>query len=124
VGQVLHRFGRRRAPESALARLAPISNRFIENAALRVMMGKNFRLRLADLWKALLERLADPEVQLLPLAPQQRAVGRVLDQGVLENERLSCGGSPRRNTRPESTSCPSVASSSALSWGATAASSW
>src|SRR2546421_12879941 len=62
VCQVLHRFGRRRAPESALARLAPISNRLIENAALRGMMGKDFRLRLADLWKALLERFAAAEV--------------------------------------------------------------
>jgi hypothetical protein len=37
-----------------------------------------------SLGKSLLERRGDPGVQLVPLGPEQRLIGGVLDQGVLE----------------------------------------
>src|SRR5262249_52608991 len=50
------------------------------------MVGKKLRLCLGRLGPLLLQHLGDPRVQLLPLAPQQRTVGRVLNQRVLEEE--------------------------------------
>jgi hypothetical protein len=41
-------------------------------------------LRRPDLWPTLLDDLGDPAMQFLPPASEQRVVGGVLHQGVLE----------------------------------------
>src|SRR6516164_2676230 len=50
------------------------------------MVGQELGLCLRRLGPLLLQYMCDTPVQLLPLAPQQRAVGRVLDQRVFEEE--------------------------------------
>jgi hypothetical protein len=47
-------------------------------------MGKQLRSRLRDVGESLLEHFGDPGVQLLALGLEQRLVGGVLNQGVLE----------------------------------------
>ena len=48
------------------------------------MVGQDFRPGLAYARRALFEHLRDSGVELLALGLEQRLVGRVLDQGVLE----------------------------------------
>ena len=50
-------------------------------------MGQQFGLGLADLGKAHLQHLSNALMVLLPRAPQQGLIGRVLDQGMLEEVR-------------------------------------
>ena len=57
------------------------------------MVGEKLRLCLGRLGPLLFQHMCDPRVQRLPLAPQQRAIGGVLDQRVLEEE----GGLGRRS---------------------------
>jgi hypothetical protein len=47
-------------------------------------MGEQLRPRFRGVWELLFERLRNPGMQLLALRLEQRLVGRVLDQGVLE----------------------------------------
>ena len=82
--QVSDRFHVGRAAGGQLAGAAPVGNRPRRQARLGQMLGQHFRLGLGDLGKPLLERLGDAGVQLLAPGLEQRLVGRVLDQGVLE----------------------------------------
>ena len=82
-------------------------------------MRQHFGLRLGGLREALGQHLGNALVVLLPGAPQQRLVGRVLNQGVLEGVgRL--GREPRCTTTSAVTSCTSAPWRVAASRGATA----
>ena len=75
----------RRVPRRALARLEPIRHGPFGGARFAVVVGQQLGLRLDDLRELALQQLGDLPVILLAGAPQQRLVGGVLDQRVLED---------------------------------------
>jgi hypothetical protein len=78
-------FGHRRAGDCLLTRLEPVSDRLFGKAGLGTMVRRERWLSGHDLRKFLLQRGGDPGVQLLSPTAQQRAVGRILHQRVLES---------------------------------------
>jgi hypothetical protein len=82
--QVRHRFQMGRALEGPLARPLPISHRLLSKARLGVVLGKEFRLHVAGLRESCLQHVGNPLMILLPRIPQQRLIGHVLDEGMLE----------------------------------------
>src|SRR5262249_35026201 len=77
-------FHRRRAGERHLAGFDPIVYRLVDRARLGAMLCQNLRLGGHDRRELALQRLDDPVMELLAPAPQQRAVGSVPHQGMLE----------------------------------------
>ena len=77
----------RRAFDGYLSRSLPIGDGLYTQARLGVVLRQQLRLRLADLGKARLHHLGN--MLMVPLAgtAQQRLIGRVLDQRVLEEIR-------------------------------------
>ncbi len=51
---------------------------------LGVVMREEFRLGLFGIWKSFCQHLSNLLVILLPLALQERLIGRVLNEGMLE----------------------------------------
>ena len=87
LGQMPDRFQIGGALDGALAGLLPIRNRLGHRAGLRIVMGQQLGLGLAELGKARLQHLGNTLMVLLPRTLQQGLIGRVLDQGVLEEVR-------------------------------------
>jgi hypothetical protein len=83
--QVLDRFGVRRAIHGALGGSLPRRNRLWDQARFAEMMAEQLGSLCADLGIPLLVHLCDPQVKLLPAAAEQRVIGRLVDQRVLEN---------------------------------------
>ncbi len=54
-------------------------------AAALAVVGHDLGLGLRHRWEFLLEQAGEPQVELPTIARQERQVGRVLDQGVLED---------------------------------------
>ena len=73
-----------RAAHRQLARLEPALERLRVLLAGEVVMGDLFALRDVAGLTSILHRSGDAQVDLLALAPEQRVVGRVADQRVLE----------------------------------------
>ena len=73
-----------RAIIGAQARLVPVRYGIIDQSALGCMMGKHLRLRLRSVGKAFAEDRGDPAVELLAPALQQRRVGGIPHQCMLE----------------------------------------
>ena len=67
-------------------------------------MGEQLRLALDEIGEMLLQRRRDARVQFLPPPAQQRAVGSVLHQRVLEQVGGSAEAFPRQNSNPASPS--------------------
>ena len=84
VLQVADGFGVGRAAHRQLAGLEPALERLRVLLAGEVVMGDLFALRRVAGMASVLHRGGDPQVDLLALAPEQRVVGRVADQRVLE----------------------------------------
>src|SRR6266566_5085101 len=74
----------RRALESALPGPLPIEQSLRMQAGCCVMLRQQFWLRLGGLGEALGQHLSNALVVLLPGALEQRLVGRILDERVLE----------------------------------------
>ena len=76
-----------RALDSALARPLPIGDGLRQHAGFGIVMRQQLGLSLAELGKACLQHLGN--VLMVPLsgAPQQGLIGRILDQGMLEDVR-------------------------------------
>jgi hypothetical protein len=68
-----------------LARPLPVAYSRLTEAGFRVMMRQQFWLGLDGLRKLRLQHLRNPLMVLLPCAPQQRLIGGLLDEGMLED---------------------------------------
>ena len=62
----------------------PIRDRLLNQSSLGVMMGKEFRLRFLDVRETRFQHLRNLLVILLAFALEQRLIGRVLNQRMLE----------------------------------------
>src|SRR5215468_4981142 len=62
----------------------PIYRRLVEPTRLSEMVGKNLGLLFDSICELLFERQGDARMQPLSLSTQQGAIGRVLDQCMLE----------------------------------------
>ena len=82
--QVGDRFQIGRASSGQLAGAAPIGNRPLRQARVGQMPSQHLRPGLGDVREPLFQHLGDPGMQLLAPRLEERLVGRVLDQGVLE----------------------------------------
>ena len=74
-----------RALDRPLARPLPVGKGLSPKSRLGIVMGQQFGLCLGRLRKLGLQDLRNVLVVLLPCTLQQRLVGRVLDQGMLED---------------------------------------
>ena len=97
--QLGDRFRHRRSRQRLLTGLQPIDNRLFHETGFRTVLRQQRGSGPWDLRKAVLESSDNTVVQLLAPAVQQRAVGRFLNQRVLEDV-VESGGAPRTNTRP------------------------
>jgi hypothetical protein len=73
-----------RCTQGAFTGGEPIVNGLVDHAAFSGMVREQLRLRDRHLLKTFVQHLHDPAMQLLSLTAQQRAIGRVLHQCVLE----------------------------------------
>ena len=80
-----YRFAERRSLPRPLPRLEPVADGLLGQARLGEVVAQQLRLRLDGLRELSFQHLADPPVELLPLALDQRVIQRVLEQGVLED---------------------------------------
>jgi hypothetical protein len=83
--QLRHRFGHGRAGHRLLARLEPIANRLLALTRLRVVVSQQGGLSGDNLRKAVFERLGNVTMKRLAPGTQQRAVGGILHQRMLES---------------------------------------
>jgi len=83
-GEVSHRFHIGRALAGALPGLQPIGKSLLSQTGLGVVMRYQLRLRLDGLGEAIREHLRNLAVILLPGALEERLIGRVLNEGMLE----------------------------------------
>ena len=67
--------------------LAAVRRGFFDEPGIRIMLREPLGLAVHQLAIMGYERFGDPGMQLPSGAAQQRAVGRILDQGVLEQVR-------------------------------------
>ena len=72
----------------------PVGNGLRDETRLGVVMRQQLGLGLDGLGKLRFQHLGNALVILLPGALEQRLIGRVLDQGMLEDIG-ACGGRPR-----------------------------
>ena len=70
--------------KDTLTCLAPIPDRGINEACSRIVVRQDLRLDIGGIGKSILQDRSDARMQLLPSGAQQRAVGGILHQGVLE----------------------------------------
>ena len=84
LGEVTDRFHIGRALAGSLPCLLPVGNGLLDEARLGVVMGQQLRLGLDGLGKLLLQHLGNLLVILLPFALEQRLIGGVLNQRMLE----------------------------------------
>ena len=84
AAQMIDRLDIGRALRRPLAGLSPVGDGRLSEAGLRVVVGEQFGLFLDRLRKLLLQRFGDPAVLDAPIRSEQRVVGGVLDQRVLE----------------------------------------
>ena len=83
-GAVADGFQIGRAVAGLLAGLLPVGNGLLVATSRGVVMRQQLGLRLDQLGKPCLQHLGNVLVILLPRAPEQRLIGRVLDEGMLE----------------------------------------
>ena len=93
-------FDQRRALQRPLSRLAPQARGLLDQAGLGAVTRQQFRLVLGNLSELAFKCFGDAGVQRASRLAQQRAVGRVLHQGVLEQV-----GRMRRHALPEQQTC-------------------
>jgi hypothetical protein len=77
----------RRPLDGVLAGPLPERYGLHPEACFRIMMRQEFRLGLRRLWKLCLQHLRNPLVVLLPGALQERLIGSILNESVLEEVR-------------------------------------
>ena len=82
--QVHYSFGEGQALERQYARLVPKRDRLCGLLGLGIMVRQQLGLAIPYIWETLLDHPSDLAVQLLPPPPEQRIVGGILHQGVLE----------------------------------------
>ena len=85
LAQMAHRFDVGRVLDGALARLLPVPDRLLGESGLREMVGELLGLLLGRIGEARLEGLRDLPVELLAAPLEERLVGRLLDQRMLED---------------------------------------
>ena len=78
------RFAVRKSRSGELARLEPLRHGRLQLTSPCQMVSEQFRPALSEVSKVLFQHRRHARVQFVPSCPQQRAVGRVLYQGVLE----------------------------------------
>ena len=93
-GEVRHRFQIGPSARGRGGPPVPVGDRLRVQAGLGVVMRHQFGLRRNGLWEPCFQHLGDTLMVSLARAPQQRLIGRILDQGMLEAY-VACGGSPR-----------------------------
>src|SRR5712691_480746 len=74
-----------RALDRTLCRLGPVGDRLGRESCFRQVMGDEFWLCFSGLWELLFQDQRNALVVLLPRALQQRLVGAVPNQRVLEH---------------------------------------
>ena len=89
-------FDQRRALQRSLSRFAPQARGLIDQPSLGAMMRQQLRLALGDLGELAFKGFGDTGVKRASWLAQQRAIGRVLHQGMLEQV-----GRMRRHALPE-----------------------
>ena len=89
-----NRFDMRRALSRLLASTLPIGQRFLHQTRLGVVVRQQLGLYRRHLSKLPLQGLSNPLVIVLTRAPQQRGIGRLLDQCMLEDIRGLCAYTP------------------------------
>ena len=82
--KLIERLDVRRLPRRGHPCLVPVRDRLRWTVPFGIVMRHQFRLRARHLGKAILQQLCHPLVILLAGAFQQRLVGRILDQRMLE----------------------------------------
>jgi hypothetical protein len=82
--EVRYRFLIGRPLNGLLARPLPVANRLRTEARLCVMMRYQFRLSLSNLGKLRRQHLCNALMVLLACALQERLIGGIVDEGVLE----------------------------------------
>jgi hypothetical protein len=87
LGEVPDRFQIRRTLDGALTRPLPIAHGLHTQARFGVMIRHQLGLGLGNLWKSCDENLRNALMVLQPRAPQERLIGGILDEGMLEDIR-------------------------------------
>jgi hypothetical protein len=82
-----NRFRMGRALTRLLSSALPIGQRLSAQPCLRIVVGHQLGLHHRHLRKLCLQGLGNPLVVVLARAPQQGRIGRLLDQGMLEDVR-------------------------------------
>ena len=83
-GEMAYCFHMRRALDGPLAGTLPVADSQRAETRFRVVMGQQLGLGLSRLREALCQHLRNTLMRLLPGAPEQRLIGCLLNQGVLE----------------------------------------
>src|SRR5947209_5973284 len=84
-----YRFAERRSLPRPPPRQEPEADGLLGQARLGEVVGEQLRPRLGGLRESRFQRLADPAVELLALALDQRVVQRIFKKGVLEKIRAT-----------------------------------
>src|SRR5262245_45310931 len=85
LGQMSDCFCIRRALDGTLTSPLPVCESRLAEAGLRIMMRYQLRLGLGNLGELCRQRLSNTLMVLLPRALQQRLIGGILDEGMLED---------------------------------------
>ena len=101
LAEVADRFRQRRALTRPPPRLVPVFDRLLGEPRLRAVVRQKFWLHVRRLRESLLEDARDAGVQLLAAGLEQRLIGGVLDQRVLE----AVGGLGRRAAAEHQLGC-------------------
>ena len=94
--ELLYGFDQRRALQRPLSRFAPQARGLLDQPGLGAVTRQQLRLALGDLGELAFEGFGDASVKRASRLAQQRAIGRVLHQGMLEQI-----GRMRRHALPE-----------------------
>ena len=94
--ELLCGFDQRRALQRPLSRFAPQARGLLDQPSLGAVTRQQLRLALGNLGELAFEGFGDAGVKRASRLAQQRAIGRVLHQGVLEQI-----GRMRRHALPE-----------------------
>jgi hypothetical protein len=85
LAEVVKRFHMGRAPSGAFAGPLPVEHGVLRKPSLSVVLGEQLRLGFRDLGKVFGQHLGNALMVLLARTFQERLIGRILDEGVLED---------------------------------------
>src|SRR5271167_2122665 len=82
-----------------LSRRAPVFYRLLVQSSFRAMPSQKLRLNLNDFWEFFFQGAGNSPMELLPRAAQQRPIGSILYQDMLEKiRRMGRDALPKQQT--------------------------